>query len=158
MANPVVTPPGNPVGYKMGDGYQTLITLQNTPNIQLWEVSVKPGGFDGGEKIDTTTMHNLKWRTMAPRHLFTLTDLTAVCAYDPDVIPDLLSQLNLQQSITTRFPDGSSYAFFGFLQKLEFEENKEGEMPRGTLTVTPTNWDPVGGVEAAPVYVAALGT
>lgn len=158
MAPPTVTPPGTPVGYKLGDGWRTLFTFQNKPSIQLWEVAVKPGGFDGGEKIDTTTMHNNKWRTMAPRHLFTLTDVTATCAYDPDMIPDLLSQLNLQQSITTTFPDNSKYAFYGFLQKAEFEENKEGEMPRMTVTVTPTNWDPVGGVEADPVFQPAAGT
>jgi hypothetical protein len=158
MANPVVTPKGTPVGFKLGDGYQTLITMQLKPNIQLWEVTVKPGGFDGGEKVDTTTMHNLKWRTMAPRHLYTLTDMSTTCAYDPDFIPDLLSVLNVQQAITTYFPDNSAIAFFGFLQKAEFQDNKEGAMPLADVVFTPTNWDYVNGVEAGPVFVPAAGT
>jgi hypothetical protein len=142
----------------MPDGYRTLITFRLNPAIQLWEKTVKPPGFDGGDKIDTTTMHNDVWRTYEHRALKTLTDVSASCAYDPDVYPGILELLNDTTVITIRYPDHSTLCFWGFLQKAEVQEHKEGEMPMINITVTPTNWDPNTFTEEAPVFTAAAGT
>jgi hypothetical protein len=66
--------------------------------------------------------------------------------------------VNRNQAITVRFPTSDSITFFGFLQKFEPAEQKEGEAPHATVTIVPTNWDPVNNVEAGPVYTAAAGT
>ena len=158
MAAPTPTPRVIPVGFKQPDGFKTLITLSSNPAIQLWEKTVKPPGIDGGEKIDTTTMLNTTWRTFAQRQLRTLVDSTAACAYDPDVFTALVAEVNLPQTITITFPDKSTLAFYGFMQKAEAQENKEGEMPMVDVTITPTNWDYVNGVEAAPTFTPAAGT
>jgi len=158
MAAPTPTTRQTPTGFKMPDGYQALITFANKPAVQLWERQVKPPGLDGGDGIDTTTMHNVRWRTKANRHLITLAEASAMCAYDPDSYNDLLSLLNSPQSITVRFPDNSTLAFFGYMQKAEFGELKEGEFPEVTVQITPTNQDPTSTSEQAPVFTAAPGT
>lgn len=158
MAAPIPTPRVKPTGFKMPDGYRTLITFRINPAIQLWEKNVKPPGLDGGDKIDTTTMHNDVWRTYEHRSLKTLTDASAACAYDPQVWNGLLELINFVTSITITYPDHATLTFWGYLQKAEVEEHKEGEMPMINATIAPTNWDDVNFVEAGPVFVPAAGT
>jgi hypothetical protein len=147
-----------PNGFKMPDGFKALYAFASDPSIQLWERGVKPPGMDGGEGIDTTTQHNVTWRTKAARHLKTLTEGSFTCAYDPDSYNNLLNLVNHEEAVTCHYPDGSAVAFFAFMQKFEPSELKEGEFPEATVTITPTNWDPVGFVEAGPVFVPAGGT
>jgi hypothetical protein len=142
----------------MEDGYQARYVFASKPTVSLWEVTVKPPGLDGGEPINTTTMQNTKWRTQAHRHLQTLAGSSCNFAYDPDVYNDLLSLVNTTTSVTVWWSDGSALAFFGFLQKLEFGELKEGEMPTAVGTIVPTNADPTTHVESGPVFQPAAGT
>ena len=162
------TPPtrvlrSTPAGWKMPDGWQTFITFQNLPGFNVWEKAVKPVGFDGKEAIDTTTMHNAKYRTFAPRHLQTLTEVTATCAYDPDIYDPagvaggVQGMINVNQSITLQFPDHTTITFWGFLMKFELKEHKEGEFPEADITVVPTNTDTTS-QEAAPVTTPSVGT
>jgi hypothetical protein len=158
MAAPTVTARSTPSGFKLGDGYQTLLAFASKPSIQLWEKAVKPPGIDGGDGIDTTTMHNQVWRTKDTKHLKTLSESTMTVSYDPDSYNDILTLINKNDSITAHFPDGSALAFYGVLQKFEFGDLKEGEFPEATVSIYPTNYDPTGKVEAAPVFQAASGT
>jgi len=158
MAAPPVSARVIPSGFKMPDGFKTLITFANNPAIQIWEETVKPVGWDGGDKIDTTTMHNITYRTFAARKLKTIADGGATFAFDPDCWTGLQQEINLEQSITFTFPDHSQLAVWGYLQKFENPDFKEGEMPKATGTIVATNWDPVNFVEAGPNYVPAPGT
>lgn len=158
MTAPTPTARGTPSGRKMPDGYQTLYVFARIPTMGIWEKSVKPPGVDGGDAINTTTMQNLVWQTMAARALKTLTQSTFKAAYDPDTIPALVNAVNQLDTCTIHYPDDSSLAFYGFLKSVEFEDLVEGTMPEGTFTVTPTNYDPVGNVEAGPFLTAAVGT
>lgn len=147
-----------PTGIHLSDGYQTLIAFARKPGLLVWEKDVQPPGIDGGEQIPQTTMHNLVWRTFAPRSLKTLMEHTSTCAYDPYVYPELVELINEPGSITVRFPDGSTLSYYGYLKKAEIKPHVEGEQPEMTLTIVPTNFDPVNRVEAAPVLVAVTGT
>jgi hypothetical protein len=158
MAAPVVTPPQYATGFKMPDGYSSRFVFKNKPTISLWELTVKPPGFDGGDLIDNTSMQNKKWRTRRVRHLITLTESSMVAYYDPDMFNDLIAQLNAEQAISQWWPDGSALAFYGALIKADFAELKEGEPPTVNCTIGPTNWDPAAGVEADPVFQPAAGT
>jgi hypothetical protein len=157
MAAPTPTARQTPTGYKVPDGFKTLVTLANKPAISFWEKTPKPPGMDGGEPVNTTTMHNTAYRTFAPKHLVTLTAVTFQAAYDPDVYADILVQINAVQVITVRFPDTSTLCFWGFLQKFEPGDNNEGEMPLATVTIMPTNQD-LQTNEQAPVLTQAPGT
>jgi len=159
MAAPASTVRVTPVGIKLDDGFSTKIAFARDSNVSFWEKSVSPPGLDGGEAIETTTMHNLIYRTMASRALVTLTESSLTVAYDPNVYNDILTNLiNQEGSITVHFPDSSKLDFYGYLRTFEPSELSEGEQPEATVTITPTNFDPVNRVEAAPVLTSVAGT
>lgn len=158
MAAPAHTTRTLPTGYKLPDGFKSLVAIALGAGINLWEVGVKPPGVDGGDEINTSTMHNLAWRTFHPRSLKTLTEVTITVAYDPAVYSNIISYINVNTSITVWFPDGSYIDFYAFLKKFELSELKEGEFPQATVTLVPTNYDAVNKVEAAPVVYNSAGT
>ena len=158
MAAPTLTARQDPAGIKLKDGYKSVYAFNRDPDISLWEMEVGPPGMDGGDAIETSTMHNDIWRTMAARALKTLTESTFTFAYDPAVYTQLNNLINEEGSITQHFPDGSTLTFYGYLRVVEFDPLVEGEMPTGTATVTPTNQDPVTGAEEGPVVASVAGT
>lgn len=158
MAAPVATVRLDPTGIKLEDGYRSLITIAADVDINLWEIAVGTPGIDGGDAIETTTMHNDDWRTFSPRDLMTLTEFTFTFAYDPQCYTECQNAVNLRTTITRSFRDGSTVAFYGFLKGIEFDPAVEGEMPTGTATIVPTNWDPTNRVEAGPAVVSVAGS
>lgn len=157
-AAPAPTTRQAPAGIKLKDGFSTKITFARVPAIRFWEKTVKAAGIDGGDSVPQTTMHNLAWRTFAPRQLKTLTEMTTKVAYDPYVYTDILSLINVEDTITVRFPDGSTLAFYGYLKMFEPEELVEGTQPEASITIVPTNFDPANKVEASPVLTSVEGT
>lgn len=158
MAAPVPTPRGTPSGIKLDDGFKSLVTFATNPTVGFWEKGVTPPGLDGGAAVDTTTMHNVTYRTMSPRQLKTMTQFSMRAAYDPLVYTTVLALINVETTVTVRFPDGSTLAFFGFLMNFQPGELVEGTQPEATLTVVPTNQDPVTGTEQAAVLTNVAGT
>lgn len=136
------------------DGHQTWVTFANFPSVLFKEKTVTPPGLDGGEKNDITTMRNETVTTHAPQRLFTMTDFTMVASYDPAVLDDIVSMINVNQLITIKHSDDSEWEFWGFLQKFMPGENKKGEQPTATITVCPTNYDD-SEAEVVPDYNAA---
>lgn len=135
------------------DGFSTIYTFALAPVVKFAEKTVTPPGFDGGGPNDVTTMRNEEWRTMAPKKLKTLTEAGASCAYDPAFIEDVNDMINVNQLITVTFPDGSSWDFWGYLDKFTPGEHQEGEQPEADVVIQPTNRD-ASGNEVAPVYHA----
>lgn len=158
MSAPVASTRVTPTGIRLENGHPTKITLSGDTDIEFWETQVKPPGIDGGDVIETTTMHNVTWRSKAARNLKTLTDITVTAGYDPIVYSKILLQINVEQTITIRFPDGSTLAFYGFLKSFEPSELSEGTFPTASITIVATNSDPVSGSEEAPVLVNVAGT
>lgn len=158
MAAPSVTARVTPPGIMLDDGYQTTIAFAADPDVNLWEMTVKPPGIDGGDPIEQTTMHNVTWRTKRARALKTLTESTFKAGYDPNCFAQVLALVNVENAITLHWPDGGTYAFFGFMQKFEPDEVEEGKVPTAQVTICPTNWDPVNHVEAGPAEVDVAGT
>lgn len=130
-----------PTASLLRDGFRSLITIANHSDIAFWEKTVKPPGLDGGDAIEETTMHNLVFRTKAPRALKTVTDLTTTVAYDPAVYQEISRIINVPVVFTVNFSDTSLLAFWGYLQKFEPSDMKEGEQPEATITIVSTNTD-----------------
>lgn len=158
MADPSPTARSSPTGIKLPDGFVSKITFSQDVDINLFEYTTKPPGIDGGEPIDQTTMFNAAYRTMAARQLKTLMPVSYKCAYDPQVVTEMLAQTNVNQTITQSFFDGSTLAYYGFPQKIEFDELVEGTRPSCTVTIVPTNFDPANRVEAGPVVTSVSGS
>jgi hypothetical protein len=158
MAPPVITARTTPTGYKLPEGFRTTIAFALKPAIQFWEREVGGFGFDGGDPIDTTTQFNIKWHTFAPKQLLKSPEITCEVGYDPDCMLDIPAMINRQDSVTIHYPDGSTAAFYGYLQKFMPRPLREGEFPMATVTVFVTNYDYVSNVEQAFLYTPAAGT
>lgn len=159
MAAPATTVRGTPAGIKLKEGQGITIAFSRRATVSFWEVTIKPPGIDGGDAVEQTTQLNTTWHTTAPRVLKTLTEATVNAAYDPNVYNDILTYLiNQEGSVTVKFEDGSTLDFYGYLRTFEPEEHKEGEQPRASIAITPTNFDNVNKVEAAPVLTSVTGT
>ena len=158
MAAPVPSVRVQPTGYMLREGYRTLITFASNPAVQLWEETVKPPDMDGGEVIDITTMFNNRVETHWYRHIIKTGAATALCGYDPDVIPGLLAMVNVMDTVTLTFPDGSTWAGFGAMTKVEFPEHKRGEFPKATVSFDFGNFDTTTSLEQQPTYTPAAGT
>lgn len=157
MAAPSATARQTPSGRRLKNGFKSLITFARAPSIGIWEIAVKPMGFDGGDPVDTTTQHNNAWLTSAPRELIKCTAISGKCAYDPKAKTTLLSLLNIEDTITCRYSDGSTEAAFGFLRTFEPDEMVEGTMPTASFEIEITNVDS-SGAEQDPVVVEVAGT
>jgi hypothetical protein len=143
----------------LDDGFSTKIAFERDPDIEFWEKTVKPPGLDGGDEVDTTTMHNVTFRTRSPRRLKTMTNMSTTVAYDPTVYTSILNNLiNQEGSVTVHFSDGSKIAFYGYLKTFEPQECSEGAQPEANIEIVPTNQDPVTGAEQAPVVTSVTGT
>ena len=142
-----------PSNQRLDDGFSTIITLANLPNIKLYEKEVTPPGISAGGPIDTTTMRNTTWRTMAPRALKSLTPVSATVAFASEAIPQVQSQIGINQLITVTFPDQATLTFWGWLEEFTIGALVEGEQPTATISVNPGNID-ADGAEVAPVYDA----
>jgi len=160
MAAPSPTARVTPTGIRLEDGYQTLITFENDSNVNLWELEITPPGLDGGDPIDTTTMHNTTYRTKAARSLIDVTDGSFTCAYDPEAMTGCLALVNVEQTITVTFLDGSTWAFWGFMQTFDPQGLSEGEMPEASVGFVITNFDPTVGQrdEQGPVIAEVSGS
>lgn len=157
-AAPTPTTRQTPAGIALDDGFSTKITFAADPDVSFWERSVKPPGVDGGDGIDQTTMHQTAWRVMRARQLKSLTPASGKAAYDPNLYNNIIALINVETTITVRFPDGSTLAFYGYLQSVDFDELVEGQLPECSYQITPTNFDPTNHVEAAPVLTSIPGT
>jgi len=156
---PSATARGNPhtADIPLFDGYSTKITLALNDDIAFYEKSVTPPGLEGGDPIDTTTMHNVTWRTKAPRSLVELEAFTLTVGYDPILYTEILAAINRRDTITVTFSDGSTIAFYGFVQNFKPNDCAEEAMPDASITIVPTNQTSAG-IETAPVVVEVAGT
>lgn len=158
MAAPTVASRILPTAIRLDDGYQALIVFASIPDLPIFEKTVQPGAFEGGDPIMTSTMLNSVWETKAPQRLKSIDDIIVVAAYDPGEIDELNSLINLPDSVTVAWPDGSAQAQWAYLRRAEFSPLTKGEQPEVTLTIVVTNWDPIECVEAGPVFIDGTGS
>ena len=159
MADPSPGSRRTPGGVKLADGFSSEIVIEGNTTISFFEKQVTPPAVDGGDGVEQTTMFNDTWRTMLPRDLKSIEDITATVAYDSTAVSETIALINTNTTITVIFPDNSTIAFFGFLKRFEPGALVKGEQPEATVTITPTNVDPADpAIEAGPVFTQGAGT
>lgn len=139
---------------RIDDGHKTLITFAETANVKFYEKSVTPPSMSAGGANDTTTMHNDRWRTNAPKKLITMGDMSVTAAYDPAVLTQIKDMLGKNQEITVTHPDGSTWKFWGWVDEFTPGANSEGSQPTAEVKIICSNQDDLG-VETEPTYTAA---
>jgi hypothetical protein len=136
---------------RIDDGFSTTILFTAAPTaLLIFEKTITPPGFENGGAIDTTTMLNTAYRTMAPKKLKTLTEMSFTAAYEPGAYTELLGILGVNDSIVITFPDSSTLTFYGWIDAVAPNELVEGEQGTLDITVIPSNVD-TSGAETAPV-------
>jgi hypothetical protein len=141
---------------RLDDGFSTTIDFGDFPSVQFFEKTVTIPGMDGGGPNDTTTMRNDTLRTRAPKKLKSMTEMTSVVSYDPEVfdVNAVWAMINVNQLITINFPDSSHVVFYGWLNSFIPGELREGEQPTATISVQCSNQDPTG-IETPPQWIPA---
>jgi len=157
MAAPTATERLTPGGIPLRDGYATLITFEDDPDISLWEKATTPPGMDNGDPIDVSTFHNTTYRTKWPRVLTEVSNGQFTCGYDPDVIDQIIAIIGNNQTITVTFNDESTLAFWGYLKSFAPQEHTDGAMPEAQVEFVVTNLDD-SFAEQAPVVSSVAGT
>jgi hypothetical protein len=142
-----------PSGTFLKDGFSTKWTFAENPSLSVWEKTVKSFGTDGRDPIDVTNMFNTDVVTKAPRQLIDCTDATLNCAYDPKVLSQLLTMINVNQLMTCWHPNGGKTDVWGWLRTAEPSENQEGEQPMMQIGITISNLN-ASDVETLPHYYA----
>lgn len=138
------------------DGFNTTITFPGA-GVTFIEKEVTPPGLDGGGPIDLTAMRNVRWRTMNPKALITLTKMDLKSRWDPVIYSTIVASMNVNQTVVLNFPTltnapARKLTFWGWLNKFQPESLKEGEDPLADMEVFPSNHN-AAGVETAPVVV-----
>ena len=159
MAAPSATARGTPGGIKLKDGYRSTITFARFQTVKFWEKQVQPVGFDGGDAIEQTTMFNDDYMTKAPQSLIDTVDGSATVAYDPAVLSQIAAMINIEDTITYTFKDGSTWAVFGYLKEFTPQGLEIGSQPEAEITIVHTNVDFANDdVEAGPTVTSVAGT
>lgn len=146
-----------PSGIPLRDGFATMITFENDPDVSLWEKATTPGGVDGGDAIEQTSFHNVAVRTKWPRSLYEETDGSITCGYDPVVYDQIVAMINVNQTITVTWNDGTTRAHWGFFKSFVPQEVSDGEQPEASVEFVVTNLDNTF-LEEVPVIVEVSGT
>lgn len=167
MANPSATARQSPIsaGYIwIPDGMRTKFTFSLIPNAPVFEFEVKPSGWDGGEAIEQDNVWLVAYRVFRAQQIMEATESQVRCMYDPYMRHVLKGQINVEKSgsnaqvCTEADYDGTTRAYYGFLRMIEFDNLVKGQKGQATLTIRPTNWDPINNVEVGPVMVNVTGS
>lgn len=139
----------------LDDGLSTSITFGTSTITFYEETEVTPPGFSGGGKKNVTTLRNIRARTYRPKLLLDVTDTSKTVRYDPAIYPQIKEAMQVNQEITTTFPDGSTLVFWGWIEEFQPNALVEGEPPTAEVTICASNIDETDGSEVFPVYTAA---
>lgn len=158
MAAPSPSARVTPTGIKLKDGFPVKITFATDTNLEIWEKTVQPPGATNGDPIEQTTQHNTSLETFAPQALNSLTESGGTCAYDPGCLTAILALLGLETTVTYTYPDGTTWAMYGYLAEFIPDPLERGTQPEASFKIQPTNWDNTNKVEAGPAVASVAGT
>lgn len=148
----------DPAGIYLKNGWRALITLNSVPTLELWEIEVGAPGIDGGEPIDITTQHTDTLVQREPNSLIDITPFDVTCAFDPIIYTRALTYVNKKDTLTVLFPDTSTLAVYGWLQRLSSPRLVRGTLPTVGVTFCPANSNPTTGDEEAFTLTNVAGT
>lgn len=154
MTAPAPTARTTPTGTKLENGFVAKVTFANDADIDIWEVEVKPGKEDIGDKIDQTTMYNTSRKTAAPPALYDTEDGQILVAYDPANESQIKAIIGQHTTITIHYSNGDSIADFGWLRSFDKQNMVINERPTALVAFSYAGQDSAG-IEEDPVFTSA---
>jgi hypothetical protein len=159
MAAPTHTTIGTPAGIRLKDGHRTVMVFNRLPAFSIWETEVTPPMVSVGDSIDLTTMREVGYVIREFQTLLDSGEFDYTGAWDPGMYDQARTSLvGKNGSCTLWLPDLSYIDFYGGIRELKPQAMSRGKMPLVTATVTVTNYDPAGHVEAGWVLSSVAGT
>ena len=136
---------------KITDGSGTTLTWATSSSFVVSKTEIKPYGLDGGGRVETTTLENTIWETASPKKLKKCTALTFEGLFDPALLA--AAPVNVNDTITITYPDGSHDVVRGWLDKWEPGTIKVGDKTTCSGTIEISNQN--GGTETGPAFTPA---
>lgn len=143
------------------DGQGLTVSFSIDTTIYFYPKNLTPSGWDGGGPNDITLLANTTYHTMAPKKLKMITALTGEGAYSTaglntnGDVGRFINMVNRNQEITVTYPDGASFTFWGYVDKIIPGQIVGGTQPTVTITIQPTMINNTDCSETGPTYVAA---
>jgi len=141
------------------DGFPTTIVFDGC-SLTICVKTLTPPEMDSGGSIDINGMTptTRKFRLRAPKRLISLNSMSLTAAYDPIIYDQGMivarARVGAIQSFTVVFSNGDTLIFYGFVEKISFQEIKEGEQPMVNITITPTLWNGTFTADGCPTEVS----
>lgn len=132
--------------------HNTISFLLANFTLECKELTVP--GYDSRGGVDTTTLNNVSYVTMLPKLLKKQTDVSGVAVYNPTKLSTAASKVGITDYVTITFNDGSTFSFWGWLDKFTPNAMKEGEQPTVNFTVICGHQNPTTFAEQGPTFVA----
>jgi len=120
------------------NGFSTTVTfgsMSTSASGDFEVIDLKPFGIDGGAKIEVTTMSSTTRERFVPRSLYEITPMEITCACETTFLTGVLANINVSQSITLNFPDGTNWTGTGWISKFEPGTFTKNERPTFSVTV-----------------------
>ena len=135
----------------------TIIGFSLNATLTIEEVETNPFGFDGDGPINVTTHRNNTLRTQAPKKLKGLTNGGARVMYAHADLAKIWAMMQENQLATITYPDGSTDAVWGFIDKFEPDGAVVGDRPTANIVFEPSNRN-ASKVETPIAHVTATTT
>lgn len=158
MVAPTPTVRTTPTAWKIDQGFRILVTNALNAGIALFEIEVTPGGLDNGDPIDTSTQYQTKYHVRRPRALNKADGAKIKAQLAAGTRNELDALIGKETTITEKYPDGSTYCYYGYYKSVKYDAFKEGEKPTCEVEVVETDWDYINAIEAGAVFTAITGT
>lgn len=138
------------------DGLGMALTFSLNASLLFYPKSITPSGYDARGGTDVSRLDNEEWVTMAPKRLKTATPIKIVASFESGALAtaELEDMIGVNQMATEVYPDGAERDIWGWIDKFDISEFKEGEQPTVTIDFIPSNRNG-SGVETGPAYRAA---
>lgn len=135
----------------MDDGFSTVLSFANLPDIKMYERELVLPALKGGGGKDTTNMRQLAHRSQTEDILRSVSSFTVTAAFATDAFADAKLQLGINQLISLIFPDGLQMQFYGWMEEFTPQKFVEGELALVAITVHASLRN-LQGVETPPTY------
>jgi hypothetical protein len=103
-------------------------------------------------------MWNVDWHTFYPRSLLKMGDMSIKAAYDAFAFGQFVAIQNVPTTITHRWADLTTLAYFGWFGDWEPGEQQEGSQPDVDITVHASMYDKTNDLEATYALADGSGT